>query len=138
MHLKSDNIGIMINDKVVEVIEKLFESLLSRYQVGLVESMKVSHFIFDYIHLLHFKCHKMNQNHVGSYRYIDSPVWKESKKSTINVINKGDNKCFQYVTTLALNHWEIGKYWEEISNVKSFLDKYNWKDTTYHQEKMTE
>ena len=108
MHLKSDNIGIMINDKVVEVIEKLFESLLSRYQVGLVESMKVSHFVFDYIHLLHFKCHKMNQNHVGSYRYsyryIDSPVWKESKKSTINVINKGDNKCFQYVTTLALNH----------------------------------
>ena len=30
MHSKSDNIEIMINDKVYEFIEKLFESLLNR------------------------------------------------------------------------------------------------------------
>ena len=31
MHLKSDNLEMMINDKEVEVIEELFHSLLSRY-----------------------------------------------------------------------------------------------------------
>ena len=31
MHLKSDNLELMINDKEVEVIEELFHSLLSRY-----------------------------------------------------------------------------------------------------------
>ena len=31
MHSKSDNIAIMSQDKADEVIEKLFESLLSKY-----------------------------------------------------------------------------------------------------------
>ena len=34
MHSKSDNIGIMNQDKANEVIEKLFESLHNRYQIG--------------------------------------------------------------------------------------------------------
>ena len=37
MHLKSDNIEVMIKDKANEVIEKLFESLLPIYQIGLEE-----------------------------------------------------------------------------------------------------
>ena len=35
MHSKSANIEIMVNDKPDEVIEELFQSLLSRYQIGL-------------------------------------------------------------------------------------------------------
>ena len=35
IHSKGDNIKIMINDKGDEFIEKLFESLLNRYQIGL-------------------------------------------------------------------------------------------------------
>ena len=46
MHSKSDNVKMMINDKEDEVIE-LFQSLLSRYQIGLETSMKGSDFIFD-------------------------------------------------------------------------------------------
>ena len=37
MHLKSDNIEVMIKDKANEVIEELFESLLPIYQIGLEE-----------------------------------------------------------------------------------------------------
>ena len=39
IHSKSGNIEILINDKSDEVIEKLFESLLNRYQIGLETSM---------------------------------------------------------------------------------------------------
>ena len=35
MHSKSDDIKIIINDKVDEIIEELFQSLLSKYQIGL-------------------------------------------------------------------------------------------------------
>ena len=42
-HSKSDNIEIMINDKVEEVIEELFKSLKNRYQNNLV-SMKGTEF----------------------------------------------------------------------------------------------
>ena len=40
MHSKSNNIEIMIYDKAHEVIQEHFESLLSRYQRGLEESIK--------------------------------------------------------------------------------------------------
>ena len=45
--MNSDNIKIMINDKAEEVIKELFQSLLSRYQIGLETSMKGSEFVFD-------------------------------------------------------------------------------------------
>ena len=47
MHLKSDNIEIMIDDKAGKVIEEPFQSLLSRYQIELVTSMGGSDFIFN-------------------------------------------------------------------------------------------
>ena len=60
--------------------------------------MKCSEFVFDYVHLFHYKCHKTNLN--GSYiddpcggSYIDSPNWiKKNKKATINPINKRANE----------------------------------------------
>ena len=57
MHSKSDNIEIIINDKADEIIE-LFQSLLSRYQIGLETSMKGSDFVFDCVNLLYYKCQK--------------------------------------------------------------------------------
>ena len=50
MHSKRDNKKIMINDKVDKVVEKLCESLLDRYQIGLEKSIRGSDFIFDCIH----------------------------------------------------------------------------------------
>ena len=46
--------------------------------------------IFDYVHLLYYKCHKINPNRSGSY--IDSPDWIKNKKATINPINRAFNK----------------------------------------------
>ena len=54
MHSKSDNIEIMINDETDEIIEELFQSLLSRHQIGLETSRKSS--------FLLYKCHKINLN----------------------------------------------------------------------------
>ena len=71
IHSKGDNIEIMIQEKAEEVIKKLFDSLIKKYQIGLEKSMKVSDFIFDCVHLLFFKCRKINFKQGGSY--IDSP-----------------------------------------------------------------
>ena len=73
---------------------------------------------------MYHKCHKINPNRGGSY--IDSPDWIKNKKATINPINKNDNKCFQYAITVALNHEEIGKHSGKITNIKPFLNKYNY------------
>ena len=49
----------MINDEAHEVIKELFGSLKNKYQNNL-ESIKGSEFVFDYVHLLYYKCHKIN------------------------------------------------------------------------------
>ena len=71
IHLKSDNKEIIINHKADEVVEELFELLLNRYQINFQESMKGSEFVFNYVSLLYYKCHKINP-HCGGL-YVDSP-----------------------------------------------------------------
>ena len=121
MHSKSDNIEIMINDEADEVIKEHFDSLKNRNQNSL-ESIKDSEFVFHYVHLLYYKCHKINPNRSGSD--IDSPDWIKSKKATINPINKKDNKCFQYAVTVSLNYEQIRKHVERITKIKPFINKY--------------
>ena len=69
MHSKSDIIEIMSNDEPDEVIKELFHSLENRYRNNL-ESMKGSEFVFDYVHLLYYKYHKINSNCGRSYIYF--------------------------------------------------------------------
>ena len=85
MHSKSQKIEIMSSYEAGEVIIKLFHSLKNRYWNNL-ESMRGSEFVFDYVQLLYYKCHKTSFNRDGSY--IRSPDWINNKKGTINPINK--------------------------------------------------
>ena len=71
MHLESNNIEIMVKDEADEVIEELLKSPQNRYQSNLEELIKGSEFVFDYVHLLYYNCHKINPNRGGSY--IASP-----------------------------------------------------------------
>ena len=71
MHANSDSIRLISYNDANEVVNKLVESLCSRYQI-LETSMRRSDFIFDSVQLMYFKCHKVNFKRGGSY--IDSPV----------------------------------------------------------------
>ena len=52
MNSKRNNIEIVICDKTDQVTEKLFKSVLARYQMSFEESIKSCNFIFDYVKLL--------------------------------------------------------------------------------------
>ena len=41
--------------------------------------MRGSEFVFDYVQLLHYKCHKLTLIRRGSF--IDSPDWIKNKKN---------------------------------------------------------
>ena len=61
----------MINGKADEVVKELFESLLKRYQNNLEKLMKCSEFVFSYVRLLYYKCHKINLNCGGSINPVN-------------------------------------------------------------------
>ena len=79
----------MTYDNADEGIEKLFESLLSKYQIGLETSMRDSDFIFGCVYSLYYNCQKINFKQGDSY--IDSADWTKNKTPTINPTNKKDN-----------------------------------------------
>ena len=62
--------------------------------------------------------------------------WLKNKKATINPENN-DDKCFQYAVTVALNRKQIKSHPERISNIKSFIDQYDWKKQIFHQTNKT-
>ena len=99
MHSKSD-LEFVICNNAVEVTKELLQLIFSRYQIRLEKLMRGSDFIFDLVHLMHCKWHKINLK--GSYR--DSPDSIKNNKATINPVNKNDNKCFQYTVKVALNY----------------------------------
>ena len=72
IHSECDNLGFMIYSKADGDIEQLFESLPKRYQIGSETSIKVSDFIFECVHSLHYRCHKINLNH--GVPYIDDSL----------------------------------------------------------------
>ena len=55
MHSKIDNKEIMINNKMVEVIEKVLNHSLIDIKI----IWKHRKFAFDYVHLMCYKCHKI-------------------------------------------------------------------------------
>ena len=73
MHSKSNNKEIMIANETNETINELFESFLTRYHLGLEESMKSSDFIFDSNDGMYYNCNKINLNCCGLH--IDSSGW---------------------------------------------------------------
>ena len=99
MYTRSDNIEIMFGDDNDDIIERLFELLLQKYEENLQNKMRGSEFEFDGVNFLHYDFNKTSINRGRSY--IDSPKWLKDKKSTINPKNN-DYKCFQYAVTLAL------------------------------------
>ena len=95
--------------------------------------MEGIHFVFSYVNLLYYKCHKINPNRGGSS--IDSPDWIKNKKVTINPITKKDDKCFQYAVKVALNPENIRKHSERMINIKPYINKYNWEGINFPSEK---
>ena len=128
MHTRKYNEEFMNGSDTDEIIKELFKSLLQRYQENLQEKMRGSDFAFDGVNFLYYDFNKISINKGGSY--IDSPKSLKNKKSTINP-NNNDYKCFQYAVTLALNLGEINNHPERISNIKPFIEQYNWKDIDF-------
>ena len=94
--------------------------------------MRGSEFIRDSVDLSYYHLQKISLKRGGSY--IDSSKWSKNKKATINPKNNDDN-CCHYALTVALNHKQIKNHAERISNLKPFIDQYDWKEIDFPSQK---
>ena len=94
--------------------------------------MRGNNSYFDSVDLLYYYLQKASLSRKGS-SYIDFPKQQNNKKATINLKNN-DEKCFHYALTAALNYQNIKSQLERISNLKHFIDEYNWKEIDFPSE----
>ena len=124
----SDNEEIRLGNETDDIIKRLINSFLNNYQKEEIILRNGSNFVFESVDLLSYHIHKTKLKKGKSY--IKSPEWILNKRATINPKNK-DNKCFQYSITVALNHQNIENHPERISNIKPFINQYNWDDIDF-------
>ena len=120
----SDNEEIRLGNETDDIIKRLFNSFLNNYQKEEIVLRNGSNFVFESVDLLSCSFHKISLKWGKSY--IKSPEWVLNKRATINPKNKDNDKCFQYSITVALNHQNIESHPGRISNIKLFVDQYNW------------
>ena len=120
---KSDKIKVRINDKADEFIEELFQQLLSWYQIELETSVIRNYFIWDCVHLLYYKNHKISFNRGGSYRF-----------SWLKLYQKEGKKIFSIFYNSWIESWRNkvrpGKNYE-----MPFTNTYDWKTINNSPEK---
>ena len=126
--VRNDNEEIRLGNDTSNIISELIKSFLSNYQKEEQILRNGSNYIYESVDVLDIYFHSIKLKRGSSY--IDSPKWIKHK-ATINPKNTKDNKCFQYSLTTALNHREIRKNPQRISNIKPHIDKYNWKDKNF-------
>ena len=108
IYSSSNNIEIFMGSDTDDIIDKLFDTILQRFQEARETSNeRGSEFIHESVGLLYYYFHKTDMKRVVSY--IESHEWLINKGATINPKNEKNNKCFQYAITLALNYNKIFK-----------------------------
>ena len=105
---QSEPVEIFKVSNIKDVIDKLFDTLLQRFQRAQETSNeRGNEFIFDSVELLYYHFHKIDIRRAESY--IMSPNWIANKKAIINPKNEKDNKYFQWSIIAGLNYNKIKK-----------------------------
>ena len=131
IYLWRDNEEIRSVNETDDIIKEPFKSFLNNYQKEEIILRKESDFIFESVDLLSYIFRKISLKRGKSY--IKSSEWVINKTATIKPKRK-DNKCFQYSITVALNYQNIENHPERLSNIKHFINQYNWKGIDFPAE----
>ena len=73
MHTKIDNIEMLKGYSTNDIIDKLYTTLINRYQEGLENKMSGSNYVFDNVHLLDIHLNKISIRRGSTY--IKTPDW---------------------------------------------------------------
>ena len=116
IYTKSEPVEIFMGSDTNDVIDRLFNTTLKRFQQGIKTSVEESEFTRESVGLLYYHFQKIYIRRAESY--IISPDWIVSKKATINPKNEKDNKCFQWSIISGLNYNKIKE--KELKKILKF------------------
>ena len=118
IYSESEPVEIFMVSDANDVIDRLFDTTLERFQQATVTSNKRgSEFTHESVALMYYYFQKIDIRRAESY--VKSPDWIANKGATINQKNERDNKSFQCSKTSVLNYNKIKKkYFQHIEKLK--------------------
>ena len=103
------------------IIKELTDSFYENYEERLLILRNGSGYVYDNVEVLGIHFHRVEVKRGSSY--IESPEWLKNKNATIHPQKTKDNRCFFYAITIALNHQNIGKNPQRISQLVPFISR---------------
>ena len=125
-----DRVEKPFNSKTTEIhqssdLNEIIDGMLTHMKTQIENpALANSRFLFDEVLFLDVNFHRLDLTRGSSY--IPLPSCIVSKKAVINPKTENDEECFKWAVTAALNHKEIGKNPQHISNIMRYVNNYNW------------
>lgn len=107
------------------MLDRLFANIKTHVEHP---ALPQSGFTISRILYLDVDLHKLRLTRGSSY--IELPKWLGSKKAVINPVNE-DEECFKWAVIASLHHTEIGRNPNRISQMRPYVDIYNWEDIEF-------
>ena len=129
-----DRVELAFNSRMTNVYQG---SDLDQIVDGMIAHMKTqiqnpallnSSFKFDEVLFLNINFHWLKPTRGSSY--LPLPDWIENKKAVINSQND-DEECIKWSVTVALEWTEINSHPQRVSNLRKFVDNYNWSELEF-------
>ena len=124
-----DRVELAFNSKMTNVyqgsdFEQIVEGMIAHMKTQVENpALLNSKFIFDEVLYLDTNFHRLNLTRGNSYLLL--PDWIEKKKAIINPRNN-DEEYFKWAVIAALEWSEIKSHLERVSNLRKFVDNYDW------------
>ena len=104
----SKPVEIFMGSDIKDVIDRLFDTTLERFQQAIKTSIKGSEFTHEIVASMYYYFQKIDM--IRAESYIKSDEQLLNKGASINPKNEKDKKCFQHSITSGLNYDKIKKY----------------------------
>ena len=103
-----------------EIVNEMFAHMRTQIENP---ALRDNGFRFNEILFLNVNLHQLNLT--GGRSHLPLPDWIATKTAVINPKNE-DNECFKWAVTAALHHEEVKSHPERLSNIKQYVNNYNW------------
>ena len=130
-----DRVDLLFNSRMTEIFQgsdlnEIVNEMFTHMKTQIENlALRNSRFVFDEVLFLDVNFHQLNLTRGSSY--ISLPDWIANIKAVINPTNENDEECFKWAVIAGLDHKEIGKDPQRISNLKRFTNNYDFSGLKY-------
>ena len=125
-----DRVRLPFNSRMTDIfrgsdLKEIVNQMLAHMKTQIENpTLANSKFTLDEVLFLDVNFYQSNLTRDSSYLLL--PDWISRKGAVISPKNENDEECFKWAVTAALHHKEIKSHPKRVSNIRQYVDNYDW------------